>query len=497
MPDCFSGLENDVSVAGLCSDSRLLTSGELFFALKTHSPNSLEYARQAANTGAIAIASDNSDIERAELGIPVHIDPYLAKRVSAIAGEFYDHPSRSMDVIGITGTNGKTSCCYWLGWVLNELGVRTGQIGTLGVGVGAGIGASDDSAEAAVQPLRLTGFTTPDAIQTQKLLAECLQSGAEALVMEVSSHGLDQGRVAAVCFQSAIFTNLSQDHLDYHGDMATYLAAKLRLFQMPGLKSAIVNLDDDMSSRIVAVLDPGAEVYTYSLNNSDADLYFSSISIADVGYSVSLNGRWGEAQFSAPVIGEYNLSNLLAVATSLLARGLAIEWVAVQLAQIPPVPGRMQQISVPGVAKVVVDFAHTPDAVASALSSLRPRVAGRLIAVLGCGGDRDSGKRPLMAVAAQLNSDSQIFTSDNPRHESPQQILLDMKAGLNGTDSESVVLIEDRRQAIEAAIAMASEDDLIAVLGKGHENYQDIRGEKQLFNDAQLCRDLLAMRAAG
>lgn len=478
----FSPAAQNLLITGLSTDSRTIEQGNLFVALRGYGRPGTEFARDAVQAGAVAVISDLAEIEQLNLDVPVALEPELATRLSSMAGEFYGHPSKSLDVIGITGTNGKTSCCFWLCWLLNELGKPTGHIGTLGAGMPSKSG------------FKPTGFTTPDPIQVQRLLSECLQDNAEAVVMEVSSHGLDQGRVAAIHFDAALFTNLSRDHLDYHADMEAYLQAKLRLFKQAGLKRAIVNMDEKASSRILAELDSGVESFGYSLFKTEADLYFSSVVPVAAAYEVEIAGFWGSQKIRIPVVGRYNLSNILAVTATLLARGYNLEEIVPLLEQLPSVPGRMQIVEPIAVElpRVVVDYAHTPDAVASALSALREQTAGKLIAVLGCGGNRDKDKRPLMAREAVAYSDLQIFTSDNPRNEDPLTILNDMQRGV--ADAASVQIIEDRRKAIELAVSLATAGDLVAVLGKGHESYQLVHDRRIDFSDVDACSKALERR---
>ena len=478
----FEPAAHNLLITGLSSDSRAIEQGNLFVALRGYGRPGTEFARDAVQAGAVAVISDLAEIEQLNLNVPVALEPELAARLSSMAGEFYGHPSHSLDVIGITGTNGKTSCCFWLCWLLNQLGKPTGHIGTLGAGMPSKPG------------FKPTGFTTPDPIQVQRLLSECLQDNAEAVVMEVSSHGLDQGRVAAVRFDAALFTNLSRDHLDYHADMEAYLQAKLRLFKQAGLKRAIVNLDEAASSRILAALDSRVEPFGYSLFKTEADLYFSSVVPVTAAYEVEIAGLWGSQKMRIPVVGRYNLSNILAVTATLLARGYGLEEIVPQLEQLPSVPGRMQIVEPIAVElpRVVVDYAHTPDAVASALSALREQTAGKLIAVLGCGGNRDKDKRPLMAREAVAHSDLQVFTSDNPRNEDPLTILNDMQGGV--ADAASVQIIEDRRKAIELAVSLATAGDLVAVLGKGHESYQLVHDHRIDFSDVDVCSKALERR---
>jgi len=463
---------------GISIDTRSIATGDLFIALQGYGVPGTDYAADAVASGAAAVISDVLAINHLDLDVPKAYSAELAKELSSMAGEFYGHPSASMEVIGITGTNGKTSCCYWLSWVLNQLGKSTGQIGTLG----AGMPGSQDLTE--------TGFTTPDAIQVQKLLVDCLEAGASAVVMEVSSHGLDQGRAEAVEFDAAIFTNFSQDHLDYHQTMEEYLSAKLKLFSRPELKRAIVNLDDAVAAKVKQAVSADAEVLTYSLNDRTADLYFEWISAQSKGFDVKLAGRWGATEMFLPVLGRYNLSNLLAVICALLARGEFLSDVAAVMASLPSVPGRMQAVQGSANApQVVVDFAHTPDAVAQSLAALKEQCAGQLTVVLGCGGDRDKTKRPEMAMAAIENSDLQVFTSDNPRSEDPEAILEDMIRGLSA--STSCLTIVDRKQAITKAITAASQGDVIAILGKGHEQYQLAAGQKTPFSDIAVVQEAL------
>ncbi len=478
----FGSIAGNVVITGLSSDSRMIEEGNLFVALRGYGRPGTDFADEAVKAGAAAVISDLPEVEALNLNVPVALAPDLVTDLSAMAGAYYGHPSHSLDVIGITGTNGKTSCCFWLSWMLNQLGTLSGHIGTLG----AGMSSKAD--------FKSTGFTTPDPIQVQRLLSECLQQEAKAVVMEVSSHGLDQGRVASIRFEAALFTNLTQDHLDYHADMESYLQAKLRLFRQVGLKRAIVNLDERASGRVLAELEPGVKAFGYSLASSDADLYFSSIKPLSAAYLVEIAGAWGSRQLRVPVVGRYNLSNVLAVTATLLARGFTLAEIAPLLERLPSVPGRMQIVEpvTKELPATVVDYAHTPDAVASALTALREQTVGNLIVVLGCGGDRDRAKRPLMAQEALDKSDIQIFTSDNPRGEDPQTILKDMQAGV--PKAQTVRVIEDRAEAIEAAINLGIPGDLIAVLGKGHESFQILADRRVDFSDAAVCREALERR---
>lgn len=511
MPGCFSVDAASMEISALASDSRKASENSLYFAVKSQNSNTASYVLDAVNAGAVAVATDDEQIAQQSLIAATYFDEQMSAKVSSVASTFYQNPSQELSVVGITGTNGKTSCCYWLSWLFNQAGIACGQIGTLGFSSGV------------VPTLKPTGFTTPDPIQTQQLLAECRDANSQAVVMEVSSHGLDQRRVEAVLFRSAIFTNLSQDHLDYHQTMASYLDAKLSLFRRKELCHAIINLDDVYSDNVQAAVSSSVKIYSYSLKNTEATLYFSGIQAVAGGYQVrlhfsgdaldrasSIGSPQQDAKLMIPVFGEYNLSNLLAVSAVALAHSVSFEQLVELLSIIPGVPGRLQQIRLlKGLANtpqelanvwqklpsVLVDFAHTPDAVSSALSSLRDQAAGRLIVVLGCGGNRDKSKRPLMAKAAVEHSDVQFFTSDNPRTEPSQDILQQMMVGLANEEQESVSVIADRKQAIDTAIRCAKSDDIVAVLGRGHETHQEIMGEKHPFNDAAVCFELLQKNA--
>ena len=471
----------DIAVTGISQDSRQVSSGDLFVAKQGISDSGSKYIEEALAKGACAVLTDDSDVGVEQDEVSLAYLPDLDKTLSGIAGTFYDAPSLRMSVTGVTGTNGKTSCCYWYAWLSNQLGRACGQIGTLGAGYQKQLGDS----------LTVTGMTTPDAVRVQSILADAHQTGAEAVVMEVSSHALDQGRVEAVNFESAIFTNLTQDHLDYHGDMDAYFAAKASLFGRDELQRVVLNRDDASFDRLAASLKAETKLYSYSLSQAVADLFVDHVSWTEQGAQVVLDGQWGRLDTLIPVVGDYNLANVLAVTTALLSTGFDSQTVVAALANLPAVPGRMQLVSRPNCPRVVVDYAHTPDAVLNALQALRSQVNGKLIAVLGCGGDRDQSKRVPMARNAAENADACWFTSDNPRFENPQDILDQM---VTGADGEHIQVVEQRDLAIRQAIESANVDDLVLVLGKGHEEYQEIAGKRVPFSDAVRAEEILDER---
>jgi len=472
-----------VKVCGITTDSRAVVADDLFVARTGRVSRGSDYIQKAAENGAGAVLTNDSLVSTNSLNIPVAYMEDLDGQLSAIAGQFFGFPSQRLGITGITGTNGKTSCCYWYSWLSNELGRACGQVGTLGAGF-----QSRNAQIDGLSGITSTGFTTPDAVTTQRLLAEIEHAGAEAVAMEVSSHALDQGRVKGIRFQTAIFTNLSQDHLDYHHDMQSYLQAKSRLFQQEDLLFAILNLDDATYSVLKEALPSKTTTYSYSISSTDADIYLKDVAWVKDGAQISFSGALGEGSSFVPVVGEYNLANLLAVIAALVAEGVSLAETVELLPHLPPVPGRLEWIFEPGLPAVVVDYAHTPDAVAKALTALRPSCAGRLVAVVGCGGDRDTEKRPLMAKSATNLADSCWFTSDNPRSEDQLAIIEDMSKGVSQQDSSKVSIEPDRKVAIQRALSDAQEGDLIVILGKGHENYQEINGQRHPHNDVAIAR---------
>lgn len=463
-----------VTLTGLTTDSRQVKPGYLFLAVPGLRYDGRDHIDQAVAAGAAAVAYEAADGFTCRAAVPVLPIGHLASQLSAIAGRFHGEPACQMKLVGITGTNGKTSVSQMLAQALNNLGQPCGVIGTLGSGMP---GALLDH-----------GMTTPDALSLQQQLAHLRDQGACRVSMEVSSHALAQDRVAALMFEVAVFTNLSRDHLDYHGDMAAYGQAKARLFDQA--ERAVINLDDTFGRQLAE--ECTLPLTGYSLNDSNADLYCSDIRFDAQGISARLHTAQASAELRSPLLGTFNLSNLLAVAGVLLSLELPLAQIAAQLGLLVPPAGRMQRLGGEGQPLVVIDYAHTPDALEKALAALRAHVAGRLICVFGCGGDRDRGKRPLMGRIAEQGADQLVITDDNPRTEVSAAIIEDILAGIERT--EQVTVIANRAEAIAQTIAAAAAGDVILLAGKGHETYQEINGVRHPFSDIEQAERALLGR---
>lgn len=475
----------------LQADSRRIRPGDVFVAYAVEGADNRPFIADAVARGAAAVLWQSDAWHwPADVAGVAHLG---VTRLDALAGElaslWYGEPSRHMLTIGTTGTNGKTSVSQWLARVLSDAGRPCAIIGTLGTGLPG--------------HLQATGFTTPDAVQLQQNLRDMQALGARAVSMEVSSHGLAQGRVNGVAFDIAVFTNLTQDHLDYHGTMAAYEAAKARLFAWPGLQCAVINRDDAMGQRLLTKLAGKLPVIEYGLGAPTPSAHGNRVlSAADIqatasGTTFRLHVESASTVMHTPLLGTFNISNLLAVLGAALAAGVPVEQALPALAKLEPVDGRMQQLGgSAGAPLVVVDYAHTPDALEKTLAALRPVARardGQLICVFGCGGDRDAAKRPLMGTAAERQADAVVLTSDNPRSESPSGIIAQIAAGLSAP--EKVRQIEDRASAILQAIRQAAPADVVLIAGKGHENTQEIMGKKRPFSDQEHARLALAARA--
>jgi UDP-N-acetylmuramoyl-L-alanyl-D-glutamate--2,6-diaminopimelate ligase len=479
----------DREVLGLTLDSREVSPGYLFLACAGTRQHGLAYARQAIERGATAILwePDTGEGERlaAELAngaVPLLAIEGLSRQVSAIAGRFYGDPSRRMSVYGITGTNGKTSVSQLLAQALADE-VPCGIMGTLGCGFPGA--------------LRPTGFTTPDAVTLQRLLVELRWQGACAVSMEVSSHALDQGRAEAIHFEGAVFTNLSRDHFDYHATLENYAEAKQRLFQMPGLGFAVINIDDEEGRRLLTQLPRGVEALVYTLN-LEASLpqgltgwvRACSITATGSGMQIELASHRGEGVLRTRLLGRFNASNLLAVLLVLLLRGWDLARALRVMQRLDTVPGRMQLFGGDKLPAVVVDYAHTPDALEKALQAVRAHCLGRLIVVFGCGGDRDRGKRPQMGGLAERLADQVYVTDDNPRSEPSATIIQEILAGME--QPARAIIQADRGRAIKQAIQTARPGDLVLVAGKGHEDYQLVGEQTLHFDDREQVAQALA-----
>lgn len=467
---------SDTLIRELTLDSRKVRPGDLFMAVPGHQQDGRVHIADAISRGAAAIAYEaEGAVEMTAASAALVPVRGLAGQLSAIAGRFYGEPSRSLHLVGVTGTNGKTSVTYLIAQALDRLGERCGIIGTLGTGF--------------YGELVLGQHTTPDAIGVQANLANLRQQGAKAVAMEVSSHGIAQGRVAALAFDVAVFTNLSRDHLDYHGTMQAYGEVKARLFTMPSLGCRVINLDDPFG-RTLADAQPELRLITYSLNDAGAYLYCPHAELDDNGIHARLVTPQGERSLRSPLLGRFNVSNVLAVIGALLGMNYPLDEILSVLPQIEGPVGRMQRLGGGERPLVVVDYAHTPDALEKVLQALRPHTRGRLVCLFGCGGDRDRGKRPLMAKVAECFADQVVVTDDNPRNEEPSQILDEVRAGFDKPDR--AVFISGRAEAIAHCIADAALDDVVLLAGKGHEDYQEIRGVRLPFSDIDLATEALA-----
>ncbi|AQZ34887.1 UDP-N-acetylmuramoyl-L-alanyl-D-glutamate--2,6-diaminopimelate ligase [Pseudomonas sp. LPH1] len=459
--------ESSVLIRELTLDSRKVRPGDLFLAVPGTQQDGRVHIADAIARGAAAVAFE------AEGAAPMHAESAvlvpvrgLAGQLSAIAGRFYGEPSRALHLIGVTGTNGKTSVSQLLAQALDLLGQRCGIVGTLGTGFHGA--------------LEQGKHTTPDPVGVQATLATLKQAGAHAVAMEVSSHGLDQGRVAALEFDVAVFTNLSRDHLDYHGSMQAYGAAKAKLFAWPNLRCRVINLDDAFGCELAAQTHE-SRLIGYSLSDASAFLYCSEAHFDDHGVRARLVTPRGEGMLRSNLLGRFNLSNLLAVVGALLGLDYGLDEILKVLPQLQGPAGRMQRLGGGDKPLVVVDYAHTPDALEKVLEAMRPHVEGRLVCLFGCGGDRDRGKRPLMATVAERLADAVWVTDDNPRTEEPAQIVADIRAGFKVP--EQVQFIHGRGDAIARLIAQAEAADVLVLAGKGHEDYQEIMGVRQPFSD--------------
>jgi UDP-N-acetylmuramoyl-L-alanyl-D-glutamate--2,6-diaminopimelate ligase len=498
----ISHLRDIISVnAKVSADSREIQAGDIFFAFSVGHGSALRdgrpYIRAALANGAAAVIFDPADgVAHEYLDHPqCFAVENLATIVGKLCAEWYSYPSKKLNIIGVTGTNGKTSVTQWLSQALNDASHRTAVIGTLGTGFPGEF----------IQ----TGYTTPDAPLLQTELKKLLDAGAQQVAVEISSHALDQNRISGMDVHTAVFTNLTQDHLDYHGTMAEYAQAKAKLFQQPMLQHAIINFDDPFGRELAIKLlnDGGPQVWGYALNkNAFAEfekfgdrlkwVYAKDTVLAPTGYRSQFScDEIGSATVQLAVLGEFNLSNCLAVWTALLAQGFNSEEASNRMAKLSPVPGRMELIHLSKTQRtegplMVVDYAHTPDALAKALSALRPIASqrgGKVWCVFGCGGDRDSGKRSQMGRVTQELADYIVITSDNPRSEDPVSIIAMIQAGMS-VDSKNVQTIPDRAAAIMAAVRHADLKDIVLVAGKGHESAQEINGKKFDFSDQEHIR---------
>jgi UDP-N-acetylmuramoyl-L-alanyl-D-glutamate--2,6-diaminopimelate ligase len=505
-----------LAIEGLALDSRDIRPGYVFFALKGLNKDGAAYVSQAIECGAVAVITEWTDIgddsvtsifEGFRSSVPILKVKNLSEEVSEIAGRFYDHPSHKTKVTAVTGTNGKTTCAHLYSDLWTQFYTRSktlqddnycGYIGTLG----HGIAALDDKMPLQNRPklessssILVSPLTTPDAIDMQTIFANFASKGCSGVVLEASSHALVQNRIASISLDTAIFTNLSRDHLDYHGDLESYADAKRKLFSYPALKNAVINIDDAIGKSILVDLDPSIRPVTYSLENITADIYCQSMRFSAKGLEADIQTPWGSGRITSSLLGKFNLYNLLAVIAAFVIHDTRAEYenfvVALELVKnLSAVNGRMELVDSLSGPTVIVDYAHTPDALDQALQALRLHSEGAVWVVFGCGGDRDIGKRAEMGHIAADNADYVVVTSDNPRNESPDKIIQDIVS----VTTDSVIIEPNRGNAINFAISSAANNDVVLIAGKGHESYQILGNQRVTFSDQVEARLALKSR---
>ncbi len=472
----------NIKITRLVTDSRVVQQGDTFVAYPGEHVDGRQFIGQAIAQGANAVLWEAQHfVWQSDWSVPNLGVSDLRHHVGWLADAVARQPSDKLWVVGVTGTNGKTSCSHWIARALNAVNQRCALIGTLGNGF--------------VDALQASANTTPDAIRVHGLLANYVAQGAQAVAMEVSSHALAQGRVNGVRFDVALLTNLSRDHLDYHGDMQHYAASKRKLFDWAQLQYAVLNLDDAFGAEVLAQLqDKAVDVIGYGCTEAALQLaerhgirmvHGQVQAMNNQGLHLQIRSSWGEAHLASGLLGRFNAENLLGVLAVLLVSDVPLQQAVHSLSQMQPVAGRMQRLGAAGQPSVIVDYAHTPDALEKVLQTVREinaASAGETLCVFGCGGDRDRGKRAMMGAVAERFASRCIVTSDNPRNEEPQQIINEILSGMQLAHHQ---VIADRGQAIASAIAQAHADDTVLLAGKGHEDYQEIQNIKQPFSDVE------------
>lgn len=469
----------DVSIQGIALDSRFIKPGYLFFAYRGKKMDGTQFIDDAIQRGASAILVEGTN-QKTEFrkNIPIFYLPNLASVMSGIAARFFGNPSQKIKIVGVTGTNGKTSCTYFIAQALQQCHLTCGVIGTLGSGVYPDIHAGY--------------LTTPDSITLQKTLSEFFLKKVKHAAIEVSSHSIDQGRIQHIDFSVGIFTNLTRDHLDYHGTMEAYGNTKRKLFTHSTMKNSIINIDDPFGRHILFSLANKKNVFAYSTKKEDSTvplIYADRIELTANGMHFEVVTPWGHGHAHVPLMGKFNVSNVLAVLTTLCLLDIPFKMALASLSSLSSVPGRMQKIQYDHRPLVIVDYSHTPDALEKVLMALRAHVKGKLYCVFGCGGDRDAGKRPMMAKIAENHADFVFVTDDNPRSEDPKDIIKNMMTGF--LHPTRPVIEHDRAKAIFEAIHEASEKDCVLIAGKGAEAYQLIGDEKIPFSDVDVVKKCL------
>ncbi len=472
----FVSAQQDRNCTGIQYDSRLLVDGDIFIALNGLTAHALDHLDHALAVELAAVVVDAQQdrptaVESEQLGaagVPLIFVRDLPVVAGEIVSRFYHDPSRALEVVGVTGTDGKTSVCHLIAQALNEHRTNCGLIGTLGISLGREFSAG--------------GLTTPDAVKLHSTLARFRDAGAGYAAMEVSSHALTQHRVGGVAFDVAVFTNLGRDHLDYHGDMKSYRLAKELLFQQPGLRAAVINADDNAGVGLIERFSE-LELTTYGSEARDGSQHVRYMDIAPSVDGLQFTIEFDQKSYSiqSALLGRFNVENLSATFAVLVALGLGPDLAAESLKELQAVPGRMESLRLPNGVVVIVDYAHNPHALESLLTAVKGHVEGRLLLVFGCGGDRDKGKRPLMSAVAEKYADYCVVTDDNPRSEDGDGIVKQITDGFSG--SEQYVVDRDRRSAIHRAIKAAAPGDIVVVAGKGHEDYQLVGDQKLAFSD--------------
>lgn len=469
-------LPADIRINGIARDSRKVKSGNLFVAVPGIEDDGRLYIEEAIakNAAAVIYEKEWSSLPQSE-AIPVIGVNDLGSKIGGMASRFYDRPSADLRIVAVTGTNGKTSCSHFIACALNFLGVKCGIVGTLGSGF----------SDTLVNP----GLTTPEAIELQKIFSELKKNNAKAVALEASSHGLDQGRLDGTNVDIAVLTNISRDHLDYHPDFDHYKESKSRLFLRTGLSGMVLNIDDELGKELDNRLKGVMGLLTYSRNDSSADIVAEKFYFNEDGISFELRTPEGKTAVSSSLVGDFNLSNLLALAGVLYLLRFGVDQIGIALSSVKGVRGRMDVIHKQNFPTVVIDYAHTPDALDKALLASRNHCKGKLICVFGCGGDRDKGKRVEMGKIAAKGADIVVITDDNPRTEPSGSIIQDILMGIE--DRRSVTIESQRRVAIEMAIGQANAADWVLIAGKGHETYQEIMGKKISYSDYEVVSDLM------
>ncbi len=467
----------EITISGIEDDSRKVSPGDLFIAVPGLTTDGRQYIKEVESRQAAGVLCE-SPAPEIQVTIPVVEVDDLASMTGDIASRFYGTPSADMLVVAVTGTNGKTSCSHFISRALTSAGLKCGVVGTMGYGMPDALSGA--------------GLTTPPAVRLQRYLAELRDEKCRGVVLEASSHGLEQGRLNGTRIDIAVFTNITRDHLDYHESFEHYGASKKKLFQWPGLQAAILNRDDPFAGEITKLLAETSDtsIVTTSIVSDQADVYCRDIRLTEQGLGFLVCTPWGEARIRSSLMGRFNISNLLSAIAVLGIQGFALNDIVREISSIGAVRGRMEMLRYPGRASIIIDYAHTPDALEKALQAIREHCKGELWCVFGCGGDRDKGKRSLMGEIASRLADHVVITDDNPRSEPSMAIARDVVKGVvPGSDVE---IETNRRLAIRKVMLNAAKRDVILLAGKGHEAYQEVSGRRLPFSDHAIVHEFIS-----